>query len=299
MSDLNSQAVRRFVEGFRQALIQFRKKHYELGGFLFRVREERIFTDWPRTNAPHGESGYTTWESFCEPETGYASRTCDQLVQNFRSLREFELDEDTDLMFVRAMRIGWSKLAVVMRFVDGPNNRYRDGQDRLDFALTAAEQMTEPRLRSHLAAASRAVAVEEARMRTGDPTIQPEDMGDADRPLTHNNPAGYVPYSIRFDSNESLDTFTRAVELIRNRYDGSLSNGRCASMMALHYLSTHARDDEGGAVMDAENTIRLFEAALGVRLQVVQSTPRRTTKKKASKKKVARRRQQRQSSETN
>lgn len=312
MTDMNPQAIRRFVEAFKQALIQFRRKHYELGGFLLRVKEETIYDSWPRLNAAHGERGYSSWEQFCEPETGYASRTCDQLIQNFRSLRELELDEE-GLEFARCMRIGWSKLAVVLRYVGGPHNRFRDGRDQLEYALDGAERLSEPRLRSYLAEAMRDAALQQAQeqqrqtsARSGGESarpypVPPEEMGDPDAPLTNSNPSGYVPYQLRFDTNESLDTFTRAVDIIRERYDGRLSTGRCASMMALHYLATHARDDEGGAVMDAENTIRLFEAALGIQLQVVQdeptprrrSTKKKASKKKASKKKVAKRRRQR------
>jgi hypothetical protein len=302
MDDMNPQQVRRFVEAFKQTLIQFRRKHYELGGYLLRVRDENIYTSWPRINEPHGERGYASWSEFCEPETGYSTRTCDQFIQNYQRARELELDED-GLPFARCMRLGWSKLAVVLRYVDGPNNRFRQGpdghEDALEIALDAAERMPEPRLRAFLAARRREDAINNAREAAGDPSLQPEDVGDSSAPLSPTNPAGYVPYQLRFENNASLDTFTRAVDIIRNRYDQNLGVGRCVSMMALHYMATHARDDEGGAVIDAENMIRLFEDALGIRISI--DAPRRTTKKKTSKKKatkkkrskVARRRRQR------
>lgn len=275
---LNAQQIRRFVESFRQALIQFRRKHYELGGYLLCAKEDRIFEAWPRTNGAHGDRGYTSWDAFCEPETGYASRTCDQLIQNYRSLNELELDAES-LIFSRCMRIGWSKLAVVLRFVNGPRNRYRDGIDSLEVAVSAAELHSEARLVSHLAALRRDRAVDLARQETGNPDLQPEEVGDASQPLTATNPAGFIPYSLRFDNNESLDTFTRAMDIIRARYDQRLSTGRCVSMMALHYLATHARDHEGGAVLDAETAIRLIEDAIGIKLQVAP-TPRPLAKKK-------------------
>jgi len=283
---MNVQQIRRFVEAFRQALIQFRRKHYELGGLLLRVRDDRVFVSWPRANGAHGERGYTSWDAFCEPETGYTTRTCDQLCHNFQSLQEFELEED-GLLFSQCMRIGWSKLGVVMRYVNGPSNRFRDGHDQLELALSAAEIMPEVRLRAHLASARRDQALNQARAQTGNPELQAEDIGDPDEPLAPANPAGYVPYSLRFDNNASLETFTRAVELIRERYAQNLGHGRCVSMMSLFYLANHTRDTEGGAALDVESMLRMFEDSYGMRFKVDTSRATRTTKKKTSKKKAS------------
>jgi len=271
MTDLNPQAIRRFVEGFRQALIGMRRKHYELGAQLLRAREEQIYLQWPRDGY---DRGYTTWKEFCDPETGYSDRTCDQFISNYQRVRELELDEE-GLMFVRLMRVGWSKLAVILRFAHGDLGK-------IEAALTHAEQLSEGKLKLQLAAMTRAEAMDNAR--ATNPDVLPQDVGDTNEPLSPSNPAGFVPYSIRFPDQSSLATFTNAVEIIRQRFAPDMGVGKCVAMMSLHYLATHARDSEGGAPLDVDNYISMIEAATGVGLEVKK---KKATKKKATKKKAS------------
>jgi len=59
------------------------------------------------------------------------------------------------------------------------------------------------------------------------------------------------------------------VNMIRQRYASDVGIGKCILMMALHYMQTRPRDEEGGAVMELEHVIRWIEESYGVRLKVV------------------------------
>jgi hypothetical protein len=271
--DPTNQGLRRFVEAFRQALIASRRKHFELGRFLSKIRTDRLYREWPRAD---GEGrGYSTWRAFCAVETSYSDRTCDTHILNYERLVALGLNEDGPT-FARCMRIGWSKLSKLLRVASTETAL-------LDY-LSMAEENTDTQLTALIAERIRGDHAEAEEQRreeaeeSGD-DYEEQTLGDPNRPLSPTNPVGYVPFQLRFADQGSLDTFSNAVEIIRDRFAPDLGHGKCVEMMALHYLSTHARDEEGGVVLDVETYITMFEEATGVALQVV---PQRSKPKPSS-----------------
>jgi hypothetical protein len=75
-----------------------------------------------------------------------------------------------------------------------------------------------------------------------------------------------------FESVEERDSFTEAVELIRRRY-GGVGVGRAIAMMALQYVAATPTQVQGGAVVEVENIIRMFETSYGIKVKVVPNEP--------------------------
>jgi len=258
--DMNHQQFRAFVQRFRQLVVSKRRSDYDLGKWLYNVRDNRHYRVWPRQE--EHLRGYETWHEFCDIEVGLKTSTAYTLARNYERLAEIGMDEDGPT-FSRCLRLGYSKLSRVLKYA-----RTEDALiEWLD--VIEGESLSEMALRARLSAAQRASAQDnvDAAFDAGDPID--EGLIGPHAPLTDTNPAGYVPHNVRFPDQASLDTFAEAVEMIRRRYDQTLSVGRCTAMMALQYLATAPSDAEGGAVVELENVIRLFEAAYGVRLQVV------------------------------
>lgn len=261
---LSGAAFRYFVQEVRQALIKQRRSDYDIGKHLTKIRDkdQKLWNKWPRGDRP--TAGYRSWTEFCEKELGHSKRKADTLINNYKELSEYGLDEDGDV-FARCMRIGYSKLAWLLRVCARDANA-------LGSWLDAAEGRSERELRD--------IITEQRRQQARDRQIAAggtgED-GDEDEPLSQDNPVGFVQHTIRFPDQSSLETFTMAVELIRSRYDDDIGAGRAVAMMATQYVATVPRDDQGGAPVELENLIRIVEASYGVRLQVVpqRSRPRR------------------------
>jgi len=265
------QTLNRFVQAFRQALIASRRKHFELGRLLAKIRNDRLYHTWPRCDG--NGNGYTTWRAFCVVETSYSDRTCDTHILNYERLVSLGLDEE-GATFSRCMRIGWAKLSKVLR--------YATNELELLEYLPLAEANTDTQLTALIAERLRGDHAEseagrEAEAEAAGEEFEPEIIGDANRPLSPTNPIGYVPYQIRFEDQGSLDTFTDAIDIIKSRFAADMGIGKCVAMMALHYCGTHARDEEGGASLDIENYITMIEDATGVRLQVVKKTAASST----------------------
>lgn len=260
---LSPQNFRYFVQGLRQLIIRKHRSDYELGRYMHGVREGRLWDRWPRSD--RARPGYGSFQEYCDKELGYSTSKANALASNFRKLSNLELDEDGET-FSRCMRLGYSKLNVLLRVVGDEDNLIAWLND------IEGRKLSELALRARVEEARRAYA-EAAAAVAGEGGEEGE--GGSDDPMSPINPAGYVPYVMRFENQESIDTFTRAVETIRNRYDASIGLGQCITMMALHYHATVPRAEEGGAPIEVENLIRMFESAYGIRLKVDNGRRRR------------------------
>lgn len=262
--EMNHQQFRRYVERFRQLVIQKRRSDYDLGKWLYDIRANKRYHTWPRNDGD--DRGYETWHEFCDIEVGIKTSTAYTHARNYERLAAMDLDENSDT-FSRCLRLGYSKLSRVLKHA-------RTEAQLIEWlGVIEDEGLSEMALRSRLAAAQREHAEENvAEAEAAGEPIPPENIGPH-LPLSDTNPTGFVQHNVRFPDQDSLDTFAEAVNMIRRRYDRELSPGRCVAMMAVQYLATAPSDAEGGAPVELENVIRLFESAYGVRLQVVVEDP--------------------------
>jgi len=251
-------AFRYYVQRFRQLIIDKHRADYHVGEYLHRIREETLWDRWPRDDRTR--PGYRSWEEFCDKDLGYSTSKSNALSVNYRKLNTLGLDETSDT-FARCMRLGWSKLNVLLRVAGDEHNLIAWLND------IEGRNLSELQLRARIQEARRTQAQENAE--AGDTP----DEGNEDEPLGPDNPVGYVPYVVRFEDQQSIDTFTQAVESIRNRYDTTVGMGTALTMMAVQYLATVPSEVEGGAAAEVENLIRMVEASYGIRLAVVPTEP--------------------------
>lgn len=257
--EMSGQALRQFAEALRQTLVKQRRSDYDLGHYLMRVRASRLYLRWPRRD--RRKKGYSDWPEFCDKELGFKRRKADALSSNYQRLAAMKLNEKS-LVFTRAMRLGWSKLNLLLRVAGDAHG--------LEQWLTAidGEELSELQLRAKV---QEALRIHAQRSGQGDnPGSVGDGGGDPDDPDSGNT-AGSIGYNVRFPDQQSVETFVKAVEAIRRRYGEEVGMGKCIAMMALQYLATKPKDSEGGATAELENIIVLFEAAYGIKLQVVKS----------------------------
>ncbi len=275
---MDHREFRAFVQQMRQWLIDKHRSDYKVGAALSRIRSENLWERWPRDD--QHEPGYATFSEFCDRELGYSQSQAHQKAHNFEALVAIGLVEEDDT-FSRCMRLGWSKLNVVLRVA-------RDQRSLVAWLNDIeGKNLSEMQLRSRIEAArahhlgivdGRAPAApttEEARATViGGGSLRPAPeppaprgrRGGADQAPTT---AGYVGYEVRFESQAALDAFTRAVDMIRRRY-GNVGMGRSIEMMAVQYMATVPTTAQGGATIEVENLLRTIESGYGVKLAVVQ-----------------------------
>lgn len=269
---MNGNQLRSFVNQFRQLLVEKHRSDYRMGYAFHMIREERLWETWPRDD--RREPGYDNFGEFCDRECGVSLSQANQKAHNYEVLCGIGLDESSDT-FARCMRLGWSKLNVLLRVA-------RDENALLQWLnVIEGRNLTELQLRAMV---DDARAHHEGRLNTpGDEGADETDEDEATTPAPRGRPgttAGYARYEVMFESQQERDSFTQAVDLIRRRY-GDVGVGRAIAMMAIQYLATVPRTAQGGAVMEVENLIRMFETGYGLQLQVIVPEPRRRKKSKS------------------
>lgn len=254
---MSAQAFRGFVQETRQLLVDKHRSDYRLGAALHRIREERLHNRWPRDD--QRQPGYDNFGEFCDRELGYSASQANMKASNYIKLQVIRLDEN-GVTFARCMRLGWSKLNCLLRVASTEENLVAWLND------IEGKGLSEAQLRQRIALAQAALDSNP----TGDPSDA--DGEDDDAPPTT---AGYVTYKVMFESQSALDTFTRAVDIVRARFGGDVGMGRVIEMIALQYIATVPSQAEGGAAAEVENLIRMVESAYGLRLGVITPEKRK------------------------
>ena len=262
---MNGAQFRCFVQGLRQLVIQKHRSDYKLGEFFSNIQYHNLHTRWPRTD--RRRPGYTTLKEFCDKELGYSLSKFGTLSRNYRRLSQLNIDEQSDT-FSRCMRLGWSKLEVLLRVAGDENNLLLWLND------IEGKNLSELQLRGRIQEARRANVDQDTAPTGGDDGDESDETPEPIAP-TAGTTAGYVGHNFRFDTQESLDAVLNAVETIRNRYNADMGVGQCLMMMALTYMQTRARDEEGGAPLTVESLLLWIEATWGVKLAVVKKKRRR------------------------
>lgn len=220
-------------------LIQGERADYELGRLIHRVQEGQMWKWWGTHGGP-----FPNYERWIWAVCGFRKRKGRSLKSNYLNLHAMNLSEDT---FVRALRLGWCKLAHVLRVA-------RVETDLLRWIDDVENGMTEEDLRAAVAIACGS---------TG-PT------GDSGEGSNDEEPGKFrrIKLEITFVQEEHLRAFMGAVKVLRDRTDPEMGYGEVAGIMALDYLSYLPRDDEGGIPVELEQHLRRLESLWGKRLGI-------------------------------
>jgi hypothetical protein len=245
---MNRHEFRGFVQGMRQLIIKKHRSDYELGRFIDTIRGQRLWKRWPRSD--RARAGYGSFQELCDKEFGYSTSKANALASNYRRLSLIGLDETCDT-FARCMRLGYSKLNTLLRVIGSDEGNLIAWLNDIE-----GRNLSELQLRARIQEARRAAAAEATGTGEDNTTIDPTAE------------ATYVPYMVRFADQAGLEAFTQVIDIIRNRYDTTIGMGQCITMMAVQYLASVPRDEEGGAPVEIENLLRMIEAGWGLRLKV-------------------------------
>jgi len=296
----------RYLEGvanrLAQLLVSRQRCDYELGRVIDEIMTGEYWTreDWPGSpegGHPKNEKGFNAW---CLNFLGFKYRKAYYFRRIYQDLSALRLPENGDT-FSRALRIGWTKLAEVLRVAKDETTLVY-WLNRIDNEGMTADQIkgeVKIALGSDDDGESRATP----RERTGttlddDGPVDPETgeplVAGAHRDLKPENeelPAGAkkkaarVEWPLSFEKAEDVRTFIKALDIAKLRM-GTDSNGEAAVRVALYYLSNHPQAHEGGPVaeveemiaailshrgeraLDVEGMLRAVEKATGLRLRV-------------------------------
>lgn len=260
---MNAVALKAFVQDTRRLLIDKHRSDYRLGQKLHAIRTQELWGRWPREDRK--KNGYESFAEFCDREMGYSASQARMKATNYVKLSAMNLDENGDT-FARCMRLGWSKLNVVLRIAGDEANLIAWLND------IEGKNLSEMQLRERIA---------QAREHHGVTDSGDSDGGDSDDAPP---PPTYIPYELRFTSQSDLDAFTKAVDAVRARFDSDMGMGSAVAMMAVQYLASVPRQTEGGVAAEVENMLRMIEATHRIKLQVAtRDAPAPTGRKLRSK----------------
>jgi hypothetical protein len=247
------------------------RAEYDLGLELHEIISNHFWRHWP--DAPEG--GYPTLQEWCFNTLGYRERKVRYQAKNSIDLKAIEIGEDT---LVRALRIGWYRLAEILRAA-------KDEITLIEWLNWV--ETTKPTLDDFRAAIKCAVAgksVQEAQATRADkaPSESTEPEGDesdttegSGSSTTTEAPARRYKWPLVFEDQESQKTFVKALNTIKRRL-GDMGNGKAAALMATSYLGSLPREDEGGAPVELEYLLTSIEQTYGVKLQVVEEVEDRS-----------------------
>ena len=304
----------RYIEGvaakISETLIAGERGKYELGALIDEVLTGHYWSrqDWP--GAPEGGwpdsvAGFKQW---CWAILGFKWRKAYYLRANYLAIGPAGMNlNPASLLFSRAMRAGWTKLAAILK-VAKSKEELASWLDKIENpSCTAcsyvgpAEKLTCPEcggvMREPLTENTLRVetALNEGKDDEGEDAPTPEEAATAGTTIT--TAGGAMPdgeevdpetgeplaatattkkdgtrvkFPLVFENQDAVRLFIRALDVVKARTDTD-SNGEAAARMAAAYLAACPRDVEGGLVVDLNERIGAMEKAFGVRLMVVET----------------------------
>jgi hypothetical protein len=236
----------RYIRGFAirlgQALIAARRSDYEIGRF---VDEAMLGRYWERWHVEEGRTpSFTVW---CDKVLGFRSRKAEYLRKNYLGLVAINPPED---LLVRALRLGWTKLSLVLR-VAKTTETLQGWLDRIEtYAMSEEEVNAEVRL---------AVA---SLGKDGDESEPPA-------PDTA-PPAARTKENIIFDNPEDLRLWTNTRGVIKERFNIT-GKGQALGLLCTAYLAALPRTDEGGVAAELDYLAMHISRTYGKRVVLLDA----------------------------
>lgn len=248
---VDGRVVRGVARRISELIVLGNRADYDLGGEIEKVWDEKMWEAWDGTS-------YSSFNEWCWGVLGFKERKARYLRSNYCALAGMGVAADT---LDRALRMGWTKLAHVLRVARNEIDLHR-WIDRVE-----DEKLSEEDLRAEVALAL-APAVDASEM--GDPD---SDGRDEPRASTDPERKRLIKYPMTFTNEDDLRIFVKALKLIRQRVNPEMSFGEAAALMATSYLGVAARDDEGGLAVELESLIQGIERSYNVKLEVATDQP--------------------------
>lgn len=226
--DVDGRAIRYFAQRLSETMIAGGRSYYEQGRMLDEVVRGRYWARWPGVNA-------TSYMDWCWKVLGCRSRRAEMLRANYLKISAMNVADDT---LVRAIRLGWTKLAHVLKLATDEITllKWIDKIENEGLTETALRALTSPK---------------------------PVDDGTAEQ-----NTREKCSFRLVFEDKEALDVFLLGLKAIQKRYDPEMGWGRAAALMATNYAGTLPRDDEGGAAVELNDLLAAIEDTYRVKLVV-------------------------------
>lgn len=246
---VDGRVVRGVARRIAELIVLGNRADYDLGGEIEKVWQDRMWESWEGTT-------YGSFNEWCWGVLGFKERKARYLRANYCALAGMGVAEDT---LSRALRLGWTKLAHVLRVARNEMDLIR-WIDRVE-----DEGLSEEDLRAEVALAL-APAVDASEMGNPDSDADPSPSGSAERKRL-------IKYPMTFTNEDDLRIFVKALKVIRQRVNPEMSFGEAAALMATSYMGVAARDDEGGLAVELESLIQSVERTYNVRLAVADEQP--------------------------
>jgi hypothetical protein len=248
--EANAIAMRDFANRLSQALTFRNRNDYEIGWFIDEAIRNQLWSKWPE------ELGgpFKTLEAWCWHFLHFGHHKAKKLAQNYLHLRALNLSPD---VISRALRIGWTKLAHILR-VARTENALIQWLDHVE-----EHKLTELDLR-----------VETGKLTTVSgmpPRTAVQPVVEA-APTPAAKPIRRIKWSLVFEDNEALDIFKTALNVVKTRLHG-IGDGKAAALIATHYMGVLARNDEGGVAVELEAILESIERTYGVFVIVSERPP--------------------------
>lgn len=246
-------AMRDFANRLSQALTYRNRNDYDIGWFIDETARNQHWLRWPEDRG----GPFKTFEEWSWGYLHFGHHKAKRLASNYLQLRALNLSPD---VVSRALRIGWTKLAHVLR-VARTEGALVQWLDRIEeYKLTELDlRVDTARIASVSGAPSRAAVHPEA------PPVPAPDAS----PVPTATPIRRIKWSLVFEDDEALTIFKTALNVVKSRLPG-IGDGRAAALIASNYMAICARNDEGGVAVELETALAALEATYRVPLGVVE-----------------------------
>jgi hypothetical protein len=256
--------VRAVANRLAELIIQGNRANYEIGRLIDQVYLERLWTNWLGTE-------FSTFNDWSWTILGRKERWARYMRSNFLQIHGMDLAADTT---ARVMRVGWTKLAQVLRIAKTEHHLLQ-WIDRIE-----NDNLTEEDIRAEVAIAV-GVSTEST-----DPDDESKDGGvGSSAPSSPSAPgerqtnSRRINYALTFTNDDDLRVFVKAIKIVRQRINPEMSQGEAAALIATSYLGVSAREDEGGLAVELDSLLRCIEQGYRVKLELAdeQPEPRQTS----------------------
>lgn len=283
-----------FAERLSALLIAKHRSDYEIGRMIDEVCEglqredgrgrpitRYYWEEWPKSCG----GPFKTFDEWSWNVLHFKAGKATALRKIYRDLSALD---PCDLTIARALRIGWTKLYLILRaarteaaLIKWLDRCDEHGLSELDLRRDTLPSVPADRRRPKKADKDSAEGSEEPdgeldeaagnaqpipdRPPIPDPTLAAEANEDGAPPADDGNRR--VKWPLVFEDRDALRIFTEGLKAVQKRYP-QIGPGRAAALMATHYVGMSAQEHEGGAPVELAALIEMIEKTYGVALEV-------------------------------